>query len=220
MERKFIQPVWIKCESKEQQDSLIVSLRAMGYHDEKYDTFGGFEIYPIVCTNFNLCHNRFALTNGDWRDFQDHGFVEAKTSELFLALAAMSEGDQFWPEEWAVCLWKGSSRFHKDKLYKVIKTDEDGVHKRIWSIDEFGEENFMYLYPTEGAKEPNFRKATAEEIIAHFTEEERVQADSVIGKVSVEKSFFDQISGEADKLDYITTESLTELYDIAAEEKR
>jgi len=201
MERKFIYPVAMPCNDEQFQFELKGRLRELGY---KVDA--QFFSRDLISNVWNGTF-KIALIN------QCDAGIDARhlipyNPKLFLALAAMSEGDEFWPGECVVCLWKGSSRFHEEKLYKVTGVDEWG---RLWSTDEYGAPNWMYLYPTEGAKEPNFRKATAEEIIAHFSKEERVQVDSVIGKVSVEKSFFDQISGETDTPDVPLSEKVDKM---------
>lgn len=197
MERKFIYPVAMPCNDDQFEKELKEPLRSLGYKvDAKF--FSRDLISNVWNGTFKI-----ALIN------QCDAGIDARhlisyNPELFLALAAMSEGPEFWPGEWAVCTWKGSTKLSEGTLFMVSKIDDDRGHARIWWVNEFGNEEWMYLYPTKENINPNFRKATAEEIIAHFTKE---------------PSFFDQISGEADNLDVLTTESLTELYDIAAEEK-
>lgn len=169
--RKFITPVLMTCESEEQQREMIESLKKIGYSTENGNASIQFDLYPIVCTDMNGNHDEIGTTKGRISEFE--GAIHTTNPDLFLALASMSEGDEFYPGEMVVCLWKGSSRFHEDKIYKITKIDDDRGNVRILGIDEFGEENWMYLYPTKTDKNPNFRKATAEEIIQHFAKVEK-----------------------------------------------
>lgn len=153
MERKFKQAVWMKCEKDEQRQSLAYLLKSIGY---KMDSGAGkFDTYPIVCTRFSDQNDLFAFTAGDWRAFPESYFkIDHYNPDLFLAIAAQSEGEEFWPGEW-VALKNGGY------LYESIGNKGDLV--------------FLKSYANGGLPHPFekscFRKATLEELVAHFTKD-------------------------------------------------
>lgn len=174
-ERKFIQKVWMQCENKEQQSLLIDKLQELGY-DHNPTSFG-FDHNPLICTCINGKHNLCGSSTHDNEDPDmgwPEGFLGIKTPnpELFLALAACSATNEFFPGEWVKCIHKQKSgRITMDGLYQVV-SHVSGVVKLAEPFDD----SFSY-------SDAFFRKASAAEIVAHFEKkEERVEVDSKIGK--------------------------------------
>lgn len=98
--------------------------------------------------------------------------------ELFLALCAMSAGEEFYPGEWVVSKRNGSTIAKLGSLYKIdrITEGENVAHAKVHSDMFGGFSKWMYLYASIDVENTNFRKATAEEIAAHFTHKAQNEA--------------------------------------------
>jgi hypothetical protein len=156
--RKFTQVVSMPCNQVEYIDCLRDGLASLGYNklEETDKDFYSIEV--------NFCGHNGDLTCSyvpdNYRDCVNIAF----DPELFLALAAMSEGDEFYPGEYGVCLedLAGTGSCKKGAIYKIQSV---GIGRDVQIEDEWvkgGGEKGGWTSPE------NFRKATFEELVTHF----------------------------------------------------
>lgn len=150
--RRFIQEVSMPCTEQRFESDLKEKLTAIGR---------SFSSYP-----WSGCEFIVADDCGFFFPNQSAGYdlinkLDSYNPELFLALAAMSEGDEMFPGEWVVSTHKWSSGIKDGTMTMVEKTHEGSFNC------EHG-----LVYST------HFRKATAEEIVAHFTEKKTVEQEA------------------------------------------
>lgn len=190
-ERRFIQPVAMKVTSRIQFEDLGQALLSFGYRRQDTPTGG----YPwIAITDYGYDEKpTLAYLSSSRKDFSEFILVEDYIPDLFLSLAAMSEGDEFYPSEWVICLRVGASQFHENKLYKCERVEED----RLYATGEYGEMEWMFT--DDGMGNKNFRKATAAELIEHFTGKSEQNQDKVEPETKIEwKEMISKINNEAD----------------------
>lgn len=148
--RKFIQPVSMKVSPDDDIKHLLRGLEYMGYVGPITDNFAS---HPFLVNNFagNIGRINNVTVHADSR--HERIVLTEFNPDLFLALAAMSEGIEFYPGEWVVSTHKWASGITDGTMTMVEKTHEGSFncdHGLVYSA--------------------HFRKATAEEIINHFTE--------------------------------------------------
>ena len=181
---KFAYPLAIEG-SEEEQMALIPKLEALGY---------------FMCNDFKRERDAIWLLSRFGGDHNVLGWnqsaegqliVNANNPNLVLALAAMREGNEFHVGEMAVVLQHNLNTDYIPERLVVINGIRENGHW-IRSIDHNGKQN--------GWSSKFFRKATKEEIIAHYTKEKKTK-DKKIGtaeKYWVSKGFetFNRTDGE------------------------
>lgn len=203
MTRKFITPVNMVIPDYLKWCELANDMIQLGYHADDDIKDKGFPW--IMYTEQHDDRAVFAIISAHIKEWIDPDMISIHdyNPELFIALAAMSEGSEFWPGEWL------ANKTIKS-LVKVLKTGRnDSVE-----IESRGETFWL--------QRDDFRKATKEEILDHFAKErefnevankilEQVKGDGVVGKSDFtnEKSFFDQVSPE---VPYKVESDLTEFH--------
>lgn len=159
-QRKFIQPVAMIATIYQVNSDLLPPLREMGYSIENFDP-SKYPCSDLVLTDFGSCWGNFGNTNyfkdpKTYSSDHDRCFVDHYNPELFLALAAMSDGSGYRGE--LVTVRKGGS------VGKIIDAGEGGY------IIEFADGSRGAFLGSD------LNKLTAEEIIAHFSKESELQA--------------------------------------------
>ncbi len=149
---KFTTPVSMPCTKEQYERYLKDSLLAMGY--ELKDTlYWGHEDCQYLGNFYNVHGSH--LGNISNADIKIDSYIDHYNPELFLALAAMTEGDVPIVGEWMKSLKAWEDRnFSYDTNELVRKSSND--------IDLKGGINSAY-------SRIHFRKATKEELIAHLT---------------------------------------------------
>jgi len=171
--RVFTQPVWMNCESELQQAALKGALLEWGYKwYDKYEI--DYSTYPVICTFFDANPSLACVSMHDPNDNGRHEWdsryigLETFNPDLFLALAACSAGPEFWPGEYGVSLktLNGTGHVKQGELYKIQSVSKsNGIQIEDEWVKGGGEKGGWTL-------PENFRKATVEEIIAHFARKE------------------------------------------------
>lgn len=148
-ERKFKQSVAMFCTTEQYQKDLHDGLLQLT------DLTLNAHISLMRVVYFDIDHNAVSWGEQSGRSWGKYHFIDHYDPELFLAIAAMSE-DDFWPGEWVVINDRSI-----DELLIVHQSESSYLCvKRIEEKDEPG----YFTVPKE-----NFRKATVEELVAHFS---------------------------------------------------
>lgn len=161
MTHKFTQPVSMACTVEEYEKDLKYKLLAMGYKEK--DMCRGNGEYNILCTNYSCRNNELWLGSDYQKTDHNRYFIDHYNPNLFLAMAAMTEGEIPIVGEWMICIKKTPkddvNSFEKGELIQVTSIRENQYGR---GIGDFGlQYNRTY-----------FRKANKEEIIKHFTKQE------------------------------------------------
>lgn len=152
MKRTFTTSVSFKCENAAQASKLFSAMKELGYKD---DTVHGWTtIYSYITNKYN---NRL----GEIGFLDEERGILANSEEEFLAIAAMSAGNDFYKGEWVVCLKSYSDQFTKDKLYQL---QEDCLYSTL-SIAKDDLDS-----TTNGWGKEFFRKAKIEELQNKFNQ--------------------------------------------------
>lgn len=151
--RTFTTKVAMRVTEKQYSGDLKYQLIALGYTDEFVYELND---YPFVQSGYGNAHDEVGSTDEDGL-IADY-FIEGYNSELFLALAAMTEGEDPIVGEYFKCL-KGSIMNDEGALVKV--TSYNGSHKDT-TFDE--RPSFTSSY-----SRLHYRKATKEELIEHLS---------------------------------------------------
>jgi hypothetical protein len=177
MERKFKQPVSMPCNQGQFDEFLKEELYSIGIKPFWMEPQRFHEGNNIVVDNWAAAPNGCYFSAPTSNCAETH--IPEFNPDLFLAIAAMSQGDEFCPGEWAVCLWKGSTVLEFEGLYKVHHVDDEFLYPEPYS-----DKRYMYLKSDDG---PNFRKATVGELTEYFTKPKAEKSPEPT-------SFFDQIA--------------------------
>ncbi|QRQ99764.1 dATP/dGTP diphosphohydrolase domain-containing protein [Dyadobacter sandarakinus] len=160
MKRKFITPVSMRCRIDQYQSDIRRSLLSMGIEPWNGIDYV-FESEHVLVTHFGKYNNKTGFVEEQFVR-RDQYFIDHYNPELFLALAAMSDGD-FRPGEWVICVKAGENDYVKvNELYEVSKVDAS-------TIDIVAPK-----YSVKWSK-LRFRKANKEELINHFTKQSDFQ---------------------------------------------
>lgn len=152
--KKFITPVAMKVTKEQYESDLQSSLEGLGYEHINCDG-------THLCTFADGKNNKVARIPSRCKTDMSRYLIEDYNPKLFLALAAMTEGDEYGVGEWGICKANTNSghayihnKFYQCKevsvglLYTVM--DDTGSNSNAWGIG-------------------NFKKATKEELINHFS---------------------------------------------------
>jgi len=142
--------------TRDELEQLRIKIEELGY-DNTGLPYGHDK---ILVTNLDGIVGKLGFL-GSWaKSDYNRIVVSASNPDLVLALAAMTEGDEHTAGEWFVKIGSGDGTFTDGNLYKSIKpVTEMGAF-----ICDNGKTNGYYTNPFN-----HFRKATKEEIIAHFS---------------------------------------------------
>lgn len=134
--------------------SIRTQLQNLGYK-------AGVLVEHMLSVQLNIGHK--SVSYSELAYFEGGGILMVSyfNPELFLALAAMSEGETFYPGEWGVCEYEYSTEYAKGELYRVEKE----LNGKVFTEPNNGHK---WIYKQREAGLLNFRKATVEEIINHF----------------------------------------------------
>lgn len=153
---KFITPVMMNCTAEEYY-KLKEPLEVMGYK-VSYSSSSYTKKLCIVNNASGDMGDAICMDASAINTMLKRYHITEYNPELFLALSAMTDAKYGIAGEWWFCLI-GSDRFTHGKLYKSISFLND----RYALIDNGGINNGYCPHNLE-----RFRKATKEEIIAHF----------------------------------------------------
>ena len=149
---QFAQPVAMRVTHKQWKRDLKKPLNALGYNwgsfnTPKEDLKGG---YPILHTNYFGKNRQIggcnSLSDGTY-------LIDHYNPELFLAIAGMTEGD-----DWVVGDWLITQNM-------ILVPDNNNILFQCESLDA---SSFEDNQAENGCH--NYRKATLEELVAHFTD--------------------------------------------------
>lgn len=190
---KFAYPLAIEG-TEEELKALVPKLEKLGYSivtglGRNYeDVYGA---YRAIKTDFGPQNGVIGYIS--WKEYDDHIFVNANNPDLVLALAAMREGNEFHVGE-SVILAASFDTKGWDKVmghngfYTVSKTDGEFLYTKERPIGKnYGDPNY-YMN--------KFRKATKEEIIAHYTKEKEKKELSRECQVNVKNVSWQNNMGE------------------------
>lgn len=165
---KFIQPVSMVITKERFRENLKLKseLKKLGYNISDCDD----SMLSVLVTNFALKHNSCATLPVSANNRWDRYFIDHYNPELFLALAAMTEGDIPIVGEYMISLKTFSGEndilnFKKGELVKVLSMGEDY---------KYGKGDFTKEYDRN-----YFRKATKEEIINWFTIKKEMETKEI-----------------------------------------
>lgn len=153
--RNFIQPVAMPVNQK-QYAEILPSLTPLGY-TEYIDGDTWIEDFYLLSNKWSSHENgKLFLANKGYKKHRNLGgaIVIDYNPDLFLALAAMSEGGEMFPGEWVIS--------NQEDIATVIDVSDFSKHLSVEFLD-----GSKGNYP-----ENIFRKATAEEIVVHFSKKE------------------------------------------------
>lgn len=154
MERKFKLKLAMPVKTRMEYEEISQPLSKIGYKTQTRPSGS----YPwLIITDDITDSLTVAYLQANTQSIYDFNhIIEEYNPELFLALAACSEGDTFYPGEWVV------------------------LHGSLYLCNGM-KEGSLLLDMYEGYNFPpnNYRKATVEEIINHFTKKEEVKEPEV-----------------------------------------
>lgn len=182
---KFTTPVSMVCTPEQFERDLRNQITDLGY---KINSIASYktEHLSILCKTSLDRHGLNPAATCDVKDLGDfpndpypyHLYdLSGYNPELFLALAAMTDEEYGIAGEWWTCRKTYKSvtgdcliQFTENKMYKAIKAIDSGPY----FIDDLGYKNGFENTLTSNK---HFRKATKEELIAHFTKEEKQEPE-------------------------------------------
>lgn len=175
-ERKFITPVSMKCTQEQFERDLRKQLENLGHTIDNIQR--DWHVHDFIVAGYNIAVElivvKETVTNviPGFATKPVFTVVKEYNPELFLALAAMSEGDQFWPEEWVVCtnVVTGGGWIKKGLLYKFKEIDGEIIRVSLNGEISAGKDNYT------------FRKATKGEILEHFIRQDIINQTNQLGK--------------------------------------
>lgn len=164
-----------KCKNQEEALELVDKLKKIGYELSLTPTTTYYEYNDTcqyLCTKWNSRINGYGFGSKNW----DRELID--NPELFLALAAMRDSDEFFKGEWVYILGtdftKGNPHFPLGELFRIENTDQQ----------------YKYVDSTSNPKvtgtcTSDVRKATKEELVAYFTKEvkENIKEEEVNKKL-------------------------------------
>lgn len=173
---KFITPVSMKCTQKQYEKDLKEPLKELG-HKEDYNW--NKDLNPDSgCPYLHADEDDSGVA---WHNHcNDSYYINHYNPELFLALVAMTEGVPAIRGEYLICV-KNDTNFTIDKLYRSGGEYFIDNNYNSYSVeaDDKGDENghsFNFL-----------RKATKEELINHFTKENKTKMKKSL-EITLEKA--------------------------------
>lgn len=154
---KFITPVSMNV-SREKGDSLVKKLNNLGYTLHKAFDYSLFN--DTLCTNRGNYNYQIGFLNDYTRFSNNRYFISDYNPELFLALAAMTSYDDPIIGEYMICIKNTENCLYNNKIGDIfpIKSFNKG--------NKAEEGHFA-----DGWSRKHFRKATKEELIAHFSKD-------------------------------------------------
>lgn len=148
MKRIFNQAVAMRLPKGTDVSDIRQKMKAMGYN------CNGENTYNEPCFFVNNLDECFGDAGMVYHNRYNRCIID-HNPDLFLALSAMSEGSEFWPGEWVVL---GSPEY----MYK-----SDGMKGKDILLNGYG----------TSFRSHNYRKATRDEVIAHFAKPVVVEAE-------------------------------------------
>ncbi len=156
-ERKFITHIAMKCTKQQWDDDLEFAVQELGYGVTDYQETDF--LFPFFVTKI-MGGNRLVKNIIGTDEVSVRYAIEDYNAELFLALAAMSEGEEFWPGEWVKIY---NTRTEQIEIVPIFKMKNGGQTAVIGSEDGF---KFGTSY---------LKKATKEELIHHLAKKQEPQ---------------------------------------------
>lgn len=155
----FTQPVSMII-TQAQRENLFTKLNELGY-----ERYGGNWSYNTLATNYGKS-DQYNVTGHESSKEYGRYFIEEYNEELFLALAAMTDEQYGIKGEWWICIRTNSDAFTVNKLYEA----NSPVNQAGAFLDNNGRNNGMSWQSLS-----YYRKATKEELIAHFSTQEEAK---------------------------------------------
>ena len=147
--KKFKQAVTMEVTQKQYENDLKIPLEKLGYNCDKCINFNK---YPILYANYSsYFDNEMASGLKSNIDYNNGSFLDSYNPELFLALAAITEGDEWVKGEY------------------LIELEATGKSGFIFKVKELSGCNGDMGYASNRYFNKYYRKATKEELIKHFS---------------------------------------------------
>lgn len=160
--KTFLYPVSMKIESKEQECYLAGKLLEIGYVDNDLRVSAPRIIYTNAGGESSYFSSAMSLKRSYQIDYNRY-LIEDFNPELFLALASQTKEDA--KGNWYVYTGNNYYTFTHGRLYQL---KEPHLTSLCAFINDEGEQDGWG--GIEGINKAMFRKATKEEIITHFTQ--------------------------------------------------
>lgn len=159
MEHIFITPVSMQVTKEQYNNDLKEPLKELGY--KQYSINWRFD---YLVTNYGV-HGLGELSTlqEDAKGLYDRPFIDHYNPELFLALAAMTEGDDWIVGEWATCIVDYGDGFRQKNLYQC----------KGMSGNTFSAVLDSNNCPINGWHKDKFRKASKQELISHLSKQDK-----------------------------------------------
>lgn len=151
---QFKQPVSMETPHEMSFNSLGEKLQDLGYTPM---CIVNYHAAPYMVTNANNHHDGYTNAGSNMRHERGRYFIPEYNPELFLALAAMTTGDDWIVGEYLVCI-NGHNKIFKYKRLEGANSDEG------WA---------------DNNQKHTYRKATKEELIQHFKNPKMQQSKKV-----------------------------------------
>lgn len=176
METSFKTPIAMKVTLQQYLKDLKYQLLGMGYKWlSSNDEIELDRDYPYLKTNYNNESNGLGGASSRFCNYDIK--IENYNPELFLAIAAMTHGDDWVVGEWFYCHTNlvmdsnGRIEAYAGKLYKS--------EKKECITDESGDKSHFFTKKLDGSSYKIwFRKATVKELEYHFMKKRIVRYDS------------------------------------------
>ena len=161
--RKFTQPVSMQVTKEQYERDLKEPLIALEYNPESSMAPKGDGL-ETVATNFYEKDSDIGYIFDSRAHNYGRHFIDHYNPELFLALAAMSEGDYQLGE---------IITYSNDYLYKIVDTNK-------WVLEHLSTTGQKNAYNTDPNKIEYFSRPSKERIIEHFTKNKKSMSKQAI----------------------------------------
>lgn len=158
----FAQPVSMECTEEQYNRDLKDGVEKLGY--KKAYGLLRWEEHSMIATRYDSVKRYYGLVGEQAAKVYIRHFIDHYNPELFLAIAAMREGEYVHVGEWMMCLEDTSTGGKRGNLYQVLHISNIPTAKYP-RINHFGE-NF--------SGNEWWRKATLSELITHFTKKDMI----------------------------------------------
>lgn len=158
-ERQFTQSVIMTCSQEQYEQDLKEGLLSMGYKEHSmYRGYRGEEYTDLVIGCENVCDKEIDFINikSFSKVYEVSTVLSGYNPDLYLALAAMSEGEEPYLGEWFICLKSDTGWNYSHKKGDFIKVEFE---------DDDSDTNLTFGLTYDRGF---YRKATVKELINHF----------------------------------------------------
>ena len=169
MQNKFTQPVSMQVTKEQYEKDLREPLLRMGYLEH---ALGEWMTASILVTNYGNTGFYISNTINEYKKRHNRYFIPEYNPKLFLVIAAMSNVKYGIYGEWWYCIKDvkmssdGRIEYNKDKLYMGL--DNERIVNNSRNENHYWRGHYRFKH---------FRKATLQELITKFTEQENIMKE-------------------------------------------